>query len=37
LATGSNGDCFAHGLPAQVLGMNWKRPEAPLSELTEFG
>jgi len=36
-ATGSNGDWFAHGVPDQVLGRNWKSPEAWLSEFTEFG
>ena len=34
LATGSNGDCAANGECAQVEGMNWKRPAAPLDRLT---
>ena len=37
LATGSNTDLLAHGLPAHVAGMNWKSPEAPLDEFTAFG
>jgi len=32
LATGSKGDWLAQGVPDQVLGMNWNRPEAPLDE-----
>jgi hypothetical protein len=34
---GSKGEYFAYGVNAHVLGRNWNNPEAPLSELTEFG
>jgi hypothetical protein len=37
LATGSNGDWLAHGVPPQVPGMNWNSPLAPLAVLTELG
>ena len=37
LATGSKGDWAWYGVKAQVLGRNWKSPDAPLELLTDVG